>query len=246
VPLAKAAARLMLGATIGQLRTEGLLPASGDGGVAPPEAPVAVKEAVLPFKRFRTPAGKGVDSLLGPEMKSTGEVMGIDTAFGPAFAKSQAAAYGSLPVAGKILVTVANRDKRGMIFPVKRLADLGFEIVATAGTGEVLRRHGIACTLVSKHYESDGGDAVSIIAGGEVALVINTPQGSGPSARRDGYEIRSAAVAADIPCVTTVPGAAAAVMGIEALIRGDLTVRPLQQLHAAFPADRRGSRDAAG
>jgi carbamoyl-phosphate synthase large subunit len=234
VPLAKAAARIMLGASIAELRAEGLLPATGDGGETPPGAPVAVKEAVLPFKRFRTPAGKGMDSLLGPEMKSTGEVMGIDTAFGHAFAKSQAAAFGSLPVSGRVLVTVANRDKRGMIFPVKRLADLGFEIVATAGTGEVLRRHGIDCTLVSKHYEGNGGDAVSIIAAGEVALVINTPQGSGASARLDGYEIRSAAVAADVPCATTVPGAAAAVMGIEALIRGDMTVRPLQQLHAAL------------
>jgi len=234
VPLAKAAARIMLGATIADLRGEGMLPATGDGGVAPVGGPVAVKEAVLPFKRFRTRAGRGVDSLLGPEMKSTGEVMGIDTAFGHAFAKSQAAAYGSLPVAGKVLVTVANRDKRGMIFPVKRLADLGFEIVATAGTGEVLRRHGIDCELVPKHFEGDGADAVSIIANGEVALVINTPQGSGPSARRDGYEIRSAAVAADIPCATTVPGAAAAVMGIEALIRGDMTVRPLQLLHASL------------
>jgi carbamoyl-phosphate synthase large subunit len=234
VPLAKAAARIMLGATIAELRAERLLPATGDGGETPPGAPVAVKEAVLPFKRFRTPAGKGMDSLLGPEMKSTGEVMGIDTAFGHAFAKSQAAAFGSLPVSGKVLVTVANRDKRGMIFPVKRLADLGFEIVATAGTGEVLRRHGIDCTLVSKHYEGNGADAVSIIAAGEVALVINTPQGSGASARLDGYEIRSAAVAADVPCATTVPGAAAAVMGIEALIRGDMTVRPLQHLHAAL------------
>ena len=234
VPLAKAAARIMLGATIADLRAEGLLPGEGDGGAVLAGGPVAVKEAVLPFKRFRTRAGRGVDSLLGPEMKSTGEVMGIDTAFGHAFAKSQAAAYGSLPVAGKVLVTVANRDKRSMIFPVKRLADLGFEIIATVGTGEVLRRHGIDCELVPKHFEGDGDDAVSIIANGEVALVINTPQGSGPHARQDGYEIRSAAVAADIPCATTVPGAAAAVMGIEALLRGDMTVRPLQQLHATL------------
>ncbi|QSB16968.1 carbamoyl-phosphate synthase large subunit [Natronosporangium hydrolyticum] len=234
VALAKAAARLMLGATVAQLRAEGLLPAAGDGGTSPPGAPVAVKEAVLPFKRFRTPAGKSIDSLLGPEMKSTGEVMGIDTAFGQAFAKSQAAAFGSLPAAGRVLVTVGNRDKRGMIFPVKRLADLGFEIVATAGTGEVLRRYGIPCELVGKHYEGDGRDAVSIIANGEVALVINTPQGSGASARLDGYEIRSAAVAADVPCATTVPGAAAAVMGIEAQLRGELAVRPLQELHAGL------------
>ncbi|MFB9236681.1 carbamoyl-phosphate synthase large subunit [Plantactinospora siamensis] len=240
VPLAKAAARIMLGATVARLRAEGLLPATGDGGTLPDDAPIAVKEAVLPFQRFRTPAGKGVDSLLGPEMKSTGEVMGIDTSFGIAFAKSQAAAYGSLPTGGTIFVSVANRDKRGMIFPVKRLADLGFAIVATTGTGEVLRRHGISCQLIRKHYEEagEGPDAVSMILGGEVALVINTPQGSGASARSDGYEIRSAAVTADIPCITTVPGAAAAVMGIEARIRGDMSVRPLQELHAALRAAR--------
>jgi len=234
VPLAKAAARIALGATIADLRSEGLLPAHGDGGVMPEGAPVAVKEAVLPFRRFRTPAGRGLDTLLSPEMKSTGEVMGIDTSFGYSFAKSQSAAYGSLPTSGKIFVSVANRDKRGMIFPIKRLADLGFDIVATAGTGEVLRRHGIPCEIVSKHHEdhSGGRDAVSLITSGYVQMVINTPQGSGAAARSDGYEIRSAAVGADIPCCTTVPGAAAAVMGIEALIRGDMTVRPLQQLHA--------------
>ncbi|MEU4474141.1 carbamoyl-phosphate synthase large subunit [Micromonospora sp. NPDC023888] len=237
VPLAKAAARIALGASIAELRAEGLLPATGDGGTMPADAPVAVKEAVLPFKRFRTRAGKGIDSLLGPEMKSTGEVMGIDTNFGHAFAKSQSAAYGSLPTAGKIFVSVANRDKRGMIFPIKRLADLGFEIVATTGTAEVLRRHGIACEQIRKHYQAgEGDDAVSLISGGQVALVINTPQGSGASARSDGYEIRSAAVTADIPCITTVPGAAAAVMGIEARIRGDMQVRPLQDLHAILRA----------
>jgi carbamoyl-phosphate synthase large subunit len=232
VPLAKAAARIMLGETIADLRSVGVLLADGDGGQWPSGAPIAVKEAVLPFKRFRTTDGKGVDSLLGPEMKSTGEVMGIDTAFGHAFAKSQTAAYGSLPTAGRIFVTVANRDKRAMIFPVKRLADLGFDILATAGTAEVLRRHGVSCEVVPKHYEGGARDAVTLIASGEVALVINTPQGSG--ARMDGYEIRSAAVGADIPCVTTVPGAAAAVMGIEALIRGEMSVRPLQELHAAL------------
>ncbi|MGW3606933.1 carbamoyl-phosphate synthase large subunit [Micromonospora sp. NPDC005161] len=237
VPLAKAAARIALGARIAELRAEGLLPATGDGGTMPADAPIAVKEAVLPFKRFRTRSGKGIDSLLGPEMKSTGEVMGIDTNFGHAFAKSQSAAYGSLPTAGKIFVSVANRDKRGMIFPIKRLADLGFEIVATTGTAEVLRRHGIACEQIRKHYQAgEGDDAVSLILGGAVALVINTPQGSGASARSDGYEIRSAAVTADIPCITTVPGAAAAVMGIEARIRGDMQVRPLQDLHATLRA----------
>jgi carbamoyl-phosphate synthase large subunit len=172
-------------------------------------------------------------------MKSTGEVMGLDAAFGRAYAKSQSAAYGSLPTSGRILVTVANRDKRGMIFPIKRLADLGFEIVATGGTAEVLRRHGVACEVVSKHYEASVRNAVSLIKDGEVALVINTPQGSG--ARQDGYEIRIAAVAADIPLITTIPGAAAAVMGIEALIRGEMSVRSLQELHTVLR-----SRDRAG
>jgi carbamoyl-phosphate synthase large subunit len=234
VPLAKAAARIMLGATVASLRAEGLLLADSDGGSTPPDAPIAIKEAVLPFKRFRTPAGKGVDSLLGPEMKSTGEVMGIDAGFGQAFAKSQSAAYGSLPTSGKIFVSVANRDKRSMIFPIKRLADLGFTIVTTAGTGEVLRRHGIDCEIVPKHYESPGKNAVELILAGEIAMIINTPQGSGASARSDGYEIRSAAVTVDIPSITTTQGAAAAVMGIEALMRGDMTVRPLQELHAAL------------
>ena len=129
-------------------------------------------------------------------------------------------------------MTVSNRDKRGMIFPVKRLADLGFSIVATEGTAEVLRRHGVECDVVDKHYQEAVRNAVSLISAGEVALVINTPQGSG--ARQDGYEIRVAAVAADIPLITTIPGAAAAVMGIEALIRGEMTVRPLQELHRAI------------
>ncbi|MFI1992723.1 carbamoyl-phosphate synthase large subunit [Actinoplanes sp. NPDC020271] len=238
VQLAKAAARIMLGATIAELRAEGILIPDRDGGSVPAGAPIAIKEAVLPFKRFRTLAGNNVDSLLSPEMKSTGEVMGIDTAFGQAFAKSQAAAYGSLPTSGKIFVSVANRDKRSMIFPVKRLADLGFTIVTTAGTGEVLSRYGVDCEIVPKHYESAGQNAVELILAGEIALIINTPQGSGASARQDGYEIRSAAVTADVPCITTVPGAAAAVMGIEALMRGDLAVRPLQDLHKVLRSDR--------
>jgi carbamoyl-phosphate synthase large subunit len=241
VPLAKAAARIALGATIEELRAEGLLRATGDGATLPAAAPIAVKEAVLPFKRFRTHEGKGVDNLLGPEMKSTGEVMGIDVAFGHAFAKSQAAAYGSLPTTGKVLVTVANRDKRGIVFPIKRLADLGFDIVATEGTGEVLRRYGVACEIVPKHFEEGAGrNAVALIAAGEVALVFNTPQGSG--ARMDGYEIRSAAVVSDIPCITTLPAAAATVMGIEALIRGEMTVRPLQELHTALRAGEAAAR----
>jgi carbamoyl-phosphate synthase large subunit len=239
-PLAKAAARIMLGATIAGLRAEGMLPDHGDGADMPPTSPVSVKEAVLPFHRFRTPEGHGVDSLLGPEMKSTGEVMGIDASFGKAFAKSQAAAYGSLPTSGRVFVSVANRDKRAMVFPVKRLADLGFEILATAGTAEVLRRNGIPCTEVRKHFEKSAeGEAniVEIIKAGEVDMVINTPYGN-PGPRVDGYEIRTAAVSRDIPCVTTIQGAAAAVHGIEALIRQDIGVESLQSLQATLRSAR--------
>ncbi|TNC27045.1 carbamoyl-phosphate synthase large subunit [Amycolatopsis alkalitolerans] len=238
VPLAKAASLIMTGSGIKDLRARGVLPAEGDGGQLPADSPVAVKEAVLPFHRFRTPEGKGVDSLLGPEMKSTGEVMGVDTSFGEAFAKSQAGAYGSLPTSGKVFVSVANRDKRALVFPVKRLADLGFEILATSGTAEVLRRNGVACTEVRKHSEGSTEtepNVVDIILGGGVNMVINTPYGnSGP--RIDGYEIRTAAVSRDIPCITTVQGAAAAVHGIEALIRGEIGVRSLQDLQAALRA----------
>ncbi|AKC39335.1 carbamoyl phosphate synthase large subunit [Mycolicibacterium phlei] len=238
VPLAKACSRIMLGATIAGLREEGLLPADGDGATLPPGAPVAVKEAVLPFHRFRKADGSQVDSLLGPEMKSTGEVMGIDADFGSAFAKSQTAAYGSLPKEGTIFVSVANRDKRSLVFPVKRLADLGFKVLATEGTAEMLRRNGIPCEEVRKHYQGaeDGlppRSSVDVIKAGEVAMVINTPYGnSGP--RVDGYEIRSAAVSMNIPCITTVQGASAAVQGIEAGIRGDIGVRSLQELHAGL------------
>src|SRR6202453_3720167 len=239
VPLAKAAARVMLGATIADLRAEGLRGESGAGGALPMDAPVAVKEAVLPFGRFRDQFGQGVDTVLGPEMRSTGEVMGIDTSFGTAYAKAQAGVYGSLPVKGRAFVSVANRDKRSMIFPVKRLADLGFEIWATEGTAEVLRRNGVRAKIVRKHGDGPGPSGeptvVTRILAGEVDLIVNTPFGSpgqsGP--RLDGYEIRTAAVRRGIPCVTTVAGLAAAVHGIEATIRGEVGVRSLQE-HAAL------------
>ncbi|GAA3208557.1 carbamoyl-phosphate synthase large subunit [Nonomuraea helvata] len=230
VPLAKAAARVMLGASIASLREEGMLPATGDGGTLPLDASIAVKEAVLPFNRFR-----GVDIVLGPEMRSTGEVMGIDAHFGIAYAKSQAGAYGRLPIKGRAFVSVANRDKRAMIFPVKALADLGFEILATEGTAEVLRRNGVHAKIVRKHSErtGPGGEPTSVqaILDGEVDLIINTPFGSpgqsGP--RLDGYEIRTAAVLRGIPCITTVSGLAAAAAGIQAIVRGDVGVRSLQE-----------------
>ena len=235
VPLAKAAARVMLGTPIARLRADGLLPATGDGGDLPLDAPIAVKEAVLPFDRFRTPEGRGVDTILGPEMRSTGEVMGIDADFATAYAKSQAAAYGSLPTKGRAFVSVANRDKRAMIFPVKRLADLGFEILATEGTAEVLRRNGVHAKIVRKHSAGPGPDGeptiVRRILDGEVDLIVNTPFGSpghsGP--RLDGYEIRTAAVLRGVPCLTTVQALGAAVQGIEAITAGNVGVRSLQE-----------------
>src|SRR5690242_14023362 len=234
VPLAKAAARVMMGESIASLRASGLLAAEGDGGDLPPDAPIAIKEAVMPFNRFKTADGQTVDTVLGPEMRSTGEVMGFDAVFGTAFAKSQAAAYGPLPTSGRVFASMANRDKRMMIFPIKRLADLGFEILATQGTAEVLRRNGIDARIVRKHYEGEGPDGeqttVQLIAAGEIDLIINTPAGStsASSARTDGYEIRTAAVLANIPRITTVQGLGAAVQGIEAQRAGDIGVRSLQ------------------
>ena len=245
VPLAKAAARIMLGATIADLREEGMLPAEGDGGDLPIDAPVSVKEAILPFKRFRTDDGRVVDSVLGPEMRSTGEVMGIDEHFGPAFAKTQMGALWGLPNSGRIFVSVANRDKRAMVFPIKRLADLGFELLATTGTAQVLRRNGIPATLVRKHSEGAGPNGeptiVEEILAGTVDMVVNTP-GNG-DARRDGYAIRTATTSMDRPIITTVQQLGAAVQGIEAQREGQITVTSLQE-HATRLGQ--GRRTAAG
>jgi carbamoyl-phosphate synthase large subunit len=244
VPLAKAAARIMLGATIAELRAEGMLPATGDGSTLPDDAPVSVKEAVLPFKRFRTTQGKVVDSLLGPEMRSTGEVMGIARDFPRAFAKSQTAAYGGLPDTGRVFVSVADGDKRAMVLPVKRLVDLGFEVLATDGTARVLRRNGIASTIVRKHSSGPGPDGeptvVDRITAGEVDMVVNTP--SGPAARHDGYEIRAATTAVDAPIITTVQQLAAAVQAIEAARDEPVHVASLQEHAAALDAARRALR----
>jgi carbamoyl-phosphate synthase large subunit len=238
VPLAKAAARVQLGATVADLRAEGLLPA-GDGADLPLDAAICVKEAVLPWNRFA-----GVDTVLSPEMKSTGEVMGVDAGFGTAFAKSQEAAYGGLPTKGRVFVSVANRDKRHMVFPVKRLADLGFEVLATEGTAEVLRRNGVVATTVRKHSTGRGPNGeptvVDKIHDGEVDLIVNTPFGnSGP--RLDGYEIRTAAVSRGVPCLTTIQALAAAVQGIEALRSGEVGVAPLQAHHEVIRAARDGA-----
>ncbi|MFD7520461.1 carbamoyl-phosphate synthase large subunit [Streptomyces niveus] len=231
VPLAKAAARISLGATVADLRTEGLLPAGGDGGTLPMDAPISVKEAVMPWSRFRDIHGRGVDTVLGPEMRSTGEVMGIDSVFGTAYAKSQAGAYGPLPTKGRAFISVANRDKRSMIFPARELVAHGFELLATSGTAEVLRRNGINARIVRKQFEGAGPNGektiVQLIHDGEVDLIVNTPYGTG--GRLDGYEIRTAAVARGVPCLTTVQALAAAVQGIDALNHGDVGVRSLQE-----------------
>ncbi len=230
VPIAKAAARVMVGQTIAELRDQGILPAAGDGGTLPVGTSVAVKEAVLPFGRFH-----GVDTVLGPEMRSTGEVMGIDETFGVAFAKSQVAAYsGGLPTSGTVFVSLANRDKRAAIFPVKRLSDLGFRILSTSGTADVLRRNGVPVDEVRKQYEGRGPQGeqttVDAIMSGEISLVVNTPYGVGP--RLDGYEIRTAAVTKGVPSITTVQGLAAAVQGIDSMLSQEPSVRSLQE-HAA-------------
>lgn len=238
IPLAKAASLVMAGSSIRSLVESGLLPAA-DGSTVALDAPVAVKEAVLPFKRFRTVEGRVVDSVLGPEMRSTGEVMGIDRDFPRAFAKSQVAAYGGLPQQGVVFVSVADRDKRSIVLPVLRLAQRGFAIWATGGTAEVLARYGIATRVVRKHFEGqqapEGAEpsVVDLINAGEIDIVINTP--SGRSARADGFEIRTATVAADKPLFTTIAQVGAAVASLET---GDepVTVTSLQDYAIARAA----------
>ncbi|QEE61271.1 carbamoyl-phosphate synthase large subunit [Salinibacterium sp. dk2585] len=232
--IAKAAARIMVGTSIAELIKEGMLPAL-DGSVIPMDSPVAVKEAVLPFKRFRTADGRIVDSILGPEMRSTGEVMGFDSNFPRAFAKSQVAASVRLPHSGTVFVSVADRDKRAIVLPVVRLQQLGFTILATLGTAEILSRNGIHAEVVRKYDQGEASvegepSIVELIDQRKVDIVINTP--SGRSARADGYEIRAAAVAADLPLYTTIAQVGAAVASIEST-RDGFTVTSLQDYAAA-------------
>ncbi|MDT0118103.1 carbamoyl-phosphate synthase large subunit [Microbacterium sp. PRF11] len=235
IPLAKAASRIMAGSTIAELITEGLLPEQ-DGSRVPLDAPVAVKEAVLPFKRFRTADGHTVDSVLGPEMRSTGEVMGIDRDFPTAFAKSQEAAYGGMPTSGTVFISVADADKRAVILPAHRLQELGFELMATEGTAEILARNGIRVKVVEKYSETQGSgqqNVVDLINAGEIDMIVNTP--SGGTARADGYEIRAAAVAADKALFTTMAVLGAAVSALGAMKDG-FGVRSLQE----YAVDRAG------
>jgi len=217
VPLAKLACRIALGDRIADLD----LPEHTTCGH------VCVKEAVLPFGRFA-----GADSLLGPEMRSTGEVMGIAADFPTAFAKAQAAAGATLPNRGTVFLTVADGDKPAAIGIASLLHDLGFEIIATRGTAQSLRRMGIPATSINKINEGPN-NVVDWIERGAVDLVINTPVGTG--ARTDGYEIRSAAIARGIPCITTMSGGLAAARAIISARRGEPEVVSLQELHRHRP-----------
>ncbi len=218
VPLAKVAARVMVGATLGELRAEGLLRPPVVGGH------ISVKEAVLPFNRF-----PDVDTILGPEMRATGEVMGVDRTFGLAFAKSQAAAGDRLPERGTVFFSLADRDKEDGLVAARRFAELGFALVATEGTAALLRNHGVPVAgVVDKVGEGDD-TAVDRIANGEIDLVVNTPRGLG--ARADGAYIRTAANVHNVPCLTTVAAALAAAGGIADWAQHDLAVRSLQEYH---------------
>jgi carbamoyl-phosphate synthase large subunit len=228
VPLAKIATLVLLGRSLAELSDAGLLPVEPRRYRHLPYT--AVKAAVLPFGRF-----PGVDTVLGPEMRSTGEVMGVDADPGSALAKAFVSTGTRLPTAGTAFVSVANRDKRAIVFPAERLVALGFRLLATKGTAGVLERAGIAVTRVAK--VSEGGDSVvDLIRRGEVDLVINTPFGRGP--RTDGYFIRTAAAQAQIPCVTTLPAVFATLHGIEALRRGLAEPRSLQEWHRGATAGR--------
>jgi carbamoyl-phosphate synthase large subunit len=227
VALAKAAARISVGHTIAQLRVDGILPAQGDGMARG----ISVKEAVLPWNRFRRTDGRGVDAVLGPEMRSTGEVMGISPTFGESYAKSQIAAFGPLPKAGTVFISLADKDKTTGVEPALGFSELGFHILATYGTAAFLRTKGIECTTVRKHSDGTGtlGEKtiVDIINAGEIDLVINTPVGRGT--RADGWAIRTAAVQRSIPCITTTAGFCAAVDAISFLQSSPLSIKSLQE-----------------
>jgi len=213
IPWAKVAAKLMVGKTLPEVEITREVEIDH----------VAVKEAVLPFKRFY-----GTDTVLGPEMKSTGEVMGIDVDFGMAFAKSQVAAGQALPFKGTVFISVMNKDKRHVVFIAKKLIDLGFHIVATRGTAKVLAKNGIPVDTVYKVNEGRP-HIVDLIKNREIHLVINTPSGKKP--RADEIAIRSEAVIHDIPCITTISGASAAVNGIESMVRKGISVQSIQEYH---------------
>jgi carbamoyl-phosphate synthase large subunit len=224
-PLAKCAALISTGIAITELRVRGLLPATGDGVANG----ISVKEAVLPWNRFRRIDGAGVDSVLGPEMRSTGEVMGIAKTFGEAYAKSQVAAFGPLPMSGTVFISLSDRDKDESLEPARSLSSLGFTLYSTAGTHDFLARNGVASNLVRKNSDVDGDglSAVDIITTSMVDLVINTPLGRG--SRHDGWLIRTAAVQRSIPIITTIAGFKAAVEGIREMQSHEFDIESLQE-----------------
>ncbi|MFM8898206.1 MAG: carbamoyl-phosphate synthase large subunit [Actinomycetota bacterium] len=229
VQVAKAAALIASGSTVGELRISGVLP-KAEQGIA---HGISVKEAVLPWNRFRRLDGQGVDSVLGPEMKSTGEVMGIAPSFGAAFAKSQIAAFGPLPKSGSIFISLSDKDKEASLSAVRGLQEMKFTLYATAGTHAFLAKNGVTTELVAKHADkasnADAISAVDLINENKISLVINTPFGRG--AARDGRMIRTAAVQRAVSCITTVPGLKAAVEGIRELQKDQLTPRCIQDWH---------------
>ncbi len=245
VQLAKAAALIGTGETIESLKASGHLPTHMDGARLPEETAIAVKEAVLPFNRFRTHSGAAVDSLLGPEMRSTGEVMGLHAFFDTAFAKAQASVGNVLPTEGRVFVTVADRDKRAAIVYVKMLQELGFEIITTGGTAQVMRRNGIQCTVVPKLRDAKEGERsiVDMITDGEIALIFNTPSGAG-EARGDGYEIRAAATSIGCPLMTTISEFGATIQSIDAQRRHSWDVMSLQDHEATLSAAAAAGREA--
>ncbi|MEI7454266.1 MAG: carbamoyl-phosphate synthase large subunit [Actinomycetes bacterium] len=226
VQLAKAAARISVGAKLSELRELGMVP-DYQVGIA---HGISVKEAVLPWNRFRRIDGKGVDSVLGPEMRSTGEVMGIAESFGAAYAKSQIASFGPLPQSGAVFLSLSEKDKPAALISAQELFGMGFKIYATSGTHTFLASNGVTSTLVRKHSEISAAvadqSAIEIINSGAVDLVINTPLGRGT--RQDGWLIRTAAIQRSLPCITTIPGFKAAVAGIQSLRNDQLAVRSLQ------------------
>jgi len=207
---------VMVGATLEELRTEGLVRPPAEGGHT------AVKEAVLPFNRF-----PDVDTVLGPEMRSTGEVMGIDRSFGMAFAKSQTAAGNRIPREGTVFFSLADRDKPSGLVAARRFAELGYSLMATAGTAAALEADGLKVDSVIGKLTDGDHDAVDLLLSGKVDLVVNTPRGRGP--RADGAHIRRTATARGIPCVTTVAAALAASAGL--MESTEATVRSLQEYH---------------
>ena len=225
IALSKAAALIATNISIGKLRSDGILPKHGDGIANG----VSVKEAVLPFNRFRRLDGTGVDSVLGPEMKSTGEVMGIANNFGLAFAKSQTAAFGPLPKAGSVFISLSHRDKEHGWRAARDLHELGFKIYSTAGTNAFLAEKSVPSELVRKNSDPSSNKLSSndVITKGLVQLVINTPLGRG--SRQDGFLIRTASISRSVPCITTVAGFKAAVAGITALQKDEFNIKSLQE-----------------